>query len=498
MIKAAFDILKTEITFMYNLSLRASLFPEVWKKALVVPIPKKGNLTKVQNYRPISLLPLPGKILEKIVHHHLESHLENGSFLANEQHGFRKSHSTVHAIAQLTNHVSKKLDARTSTLAVFIDFRKAFDCVQHPMLLDKLKNMFIDDSVVNWVRDYLTDRQQRVLANGRLSTYQTITQGVPQGSVLGPLFYIVYANDLSKIFKNCKFALYADDTVLYVSHQNFDIAVNKMQDDIDSLSRWCATNGIMVNTDKTKTLVFGSKNGLDKIPSFEIKFGDVPLQSVSSYTYLGIMLDNQLNYALHVNKIISSVTSKLNQFRRMRSFLTTKAALLVYKGMMLPILEYGDVFLCGASVADRKRLQILQNKGLRCALNLDIDTSRDDLHIKANLLRLKFRRKQHILNHMFYVAQVQSNLKPANKLSVKTRSSAKKLVKCKRPITEKFRKCLAYLGPKKWNNLPTELQHAQDKYTYKSLVSDWIGKRAILASEANTANNVSISVSANG
>ena len=180
------------------------------------------------------------------------------------------------------------------------------------MLLDKLKNMSIDDSVVNWVRDYLTDRQQRVLANGRLSTYQTITQGVPQGSVLGPLFYIVYANDLSKIFKNCKFALYADDTVLYVSHRNFDIAVNKMQDDTDSLSRWCATNGIMVNTDKTKTLVFGSKNALAKIPSFEIKFGDVPLQSVSSYKYLGLTLDNQLNYALYVNKIISSVTSKLN------------------------------------------------------------------------------------------------------------------------------------------------------------------------------------------
>ena len=130
--------------------------------------------------------------------------------------------------------------------------------------------------------------------------------------------------------------------------------------------------------------------------------------------------------------------------------------------------------------------------------NNKIDTSRDDLHIKANLLRLKFRREQHILNHMFDVAQVQSNLKPANKLSVKTRSSAKKLVKCKRPITEKFRKCLAYLGPKKWNNLPTELQHAQDKYTYKSLVSDWIGKKAILASDANTANNVSISVLAYG
>ena len=221
-IKSAFETLKPKVTFMYNLSISTTQFPDSWKKALVVPIQKKGNLTKVQNFRPISLLPLPGKIMEKLMRHQISHHLENNSLLAKEQHGFRKAHSTIHAIAQLTNHISKKFDAKLPTLAVFIDFKKAIDCVQHPILLEKLERMNLDESVVNWVKSYLMDRQQRVYANNLYSSYQTITQGVPQGSVLGQLFYIVYANDLTKNFKNCKFALYTDDTVLYIS--NKDIA----------------------------------------------------------------------------------------------------------------------------------------------------------------------------------------------------------------------------------------------------------------------------------
>ena len=241
-IKTAFECLIPEITHMYNLSICTAKFPNTWKKALVVPIPKKGDLTKVQNYRPISLLPLPGKVMEKLIHQHLSTYLENNSLLAKKQHGFRKAHSTVHSIAQLTNYIYKRLDEKSPTLAVFIDFKKAFDCVQHPVLLDKLKTMNLDVSMTNWIDSYLTCRQQRVFANGSYSSYQDIMQGVPQGSVLGPLFYIIYANDLADIVKNCKIAMYADDTVIYISSRNFEVSVRKMQEDINSLSQWCNEN----------------------------------------------------------------------------------------------------------------------------------------------------------------------------------------------------------------------------------------------------------------
>ena len=290
-IKTAFKILLPEVTQMFNLSIQAMLYPNSWKKATVVPIPKVGNLSRVQNYRPISLLPLPGKVMEKLIHKQLSTHLETQGLLTEIQHGFRKERSTVHSVAQVTNFISKKMDSKIPTLAAFIDFRKAFDCVQHTVLLDKLKQLNVKYELQDWVRNYLLERKQRVLANGTYSSFQHITQGVPQGSVLGPLLYIIYANDLVKTVKHCKIAMYADDTVIYTANTDFETSVVDLQTDMNSLANWCESNGLTVNTEKTKLMLFGSKHLLNKLPLFEIKFNDTVLQTVGSY--LGVTLDSQ-------------------------------------------------------------------------------------------------------------------------------------------------------------------------------------------------------------
>ena len=314
-LKEAFLTLIPETTHMMNLSISSSTFPSAWKKALVVPIPKAGNKTMVKNYRPISLLPLPGKVLEKLIHGQISDHLESTSLLSENQHGFRKKYSTTHSVAQFTNYINTKMDSKTPTLATYIDFRKAFDCVQHRVLLHKLSKMNLGDSTVQWIRSFLTGREQRVLANNVYSSFLPITQGVPQGSVLGPLFYIVYANDLAKTFLNCNVAMYADDTVLYTANSNFDTSVVKMQEDINQLSEWCLHNGIKVNTDKTKLMLFGSSKSIGSLPTFEIKYNESPMQQVSSYRYLGMTLDPQLTYNLHVKKSRSVASAKLQQFR---------------------------------------------------------------------------------------------------------------------------------------------------------------------------------------
>ena len=157
MIKEAFSILITQVTHLFNLTIRTSVFPVAWKDALVVPIPKSGNLSKVQNYRPISLLPIPGKLLEKLIHKQLTVHLGNISYVTENQHGFRKSHSTVHSVAQLENYINTKMDRGLPTLAAFIDFQKAFDCVQHPILLDKLTSGSDFLEMYNWYFGYFDD-----------------------------------------------------------------------------------------------------------------------------------------------------------------------------------------------------------------------------------------------------------------------------------------------------------------------------------------------------
>ena len=466
-IKEAFTILLPKITKMYNLSFEKAIFPEKWKKALVIPIPKTGNLTNVQNYRPISLLPLPGKILEKLAHIQLTDFLEGNELLSTAQHGFRKQHSTIDAIAQFTSYVNTKMDSNQTVLATYIDFKKAFDCVQHNVLIEKLSSLGINHTVIDWIGSYLTNRQQRVLANSIYSNFKSVTQGVPQGSVLGPLFYIVYANDLSKIFKKCEATYYADDTVLFTANVNFAESVQKLQGDIDALMEWCKENSIFVNTSKTKIMTFGSPSKLSKLPEFEIKYDGTPLQNVTSYKYLGMTMDNQLNYKLHINKVISSVSGKLKQFQRMRSFLSVKAAVLVYKSMLLPILEYGDIFLSAASVANRKKLQTLQNKGLRCALNKGIDVSSDSSHTEARLLKLKFRREQHMLNYMYDWSRNPEKLNNRSVLGIKTRSHSKRLLKIRKPRTEKFKKSLAYQGPNKWNSLSQEYHQIPSKAAFK-------------------------------
>ena len=218
--------------------------------------------------------------------------------------------------------------------------------------------------VLTWVRSCLENRKQRVLENGTYSEYHTITQGVPQGSVLGPMLYIMYANDLAGVLcKHCKVAMYADDTVIYTANDDFEVSISNLQIGLNLLAGWCNANGLFVNTQKNKIMSFGGVQLLKSLPPFEMKFNKVLLEKVTSYKYSGITLDSQLNYNLHVNKTINSAT---------RNFLNTKAAIMVYKGMLLPILEYGDILLSATSNVNKKRLQILQKKGLRCALNKGI------------------------------------------------------------------------------------------------------------------------------
>ena len=215
---------------------------------------------------------------------------------------------------------------------------------------------------------------------------------------------------------------------------------------------------------------------------------NVPLEVVSGYKYLGVSLDCQLSYNVHVNKLIGSVSAKLKQFHRMRSFLNTNAALKVYKNMLLPMLEYGDNFLSAASNINRSRLQVIQNKGLRCTLNKGIETSIDELHDQANLLKLKYRREQHLNNFMYDRAQDHTMLKSKSGHSMRTRSSEKKLLRIKCPYTEKFRKCLAYRGPKQWNGLPDTFHHTETKAAFKISASRLIQDKSNKAGGAGVAD----------
>ena len=468
-LKDGFQALSDKLTFLFNYSIRVTLFPEQWKEALVIPIPKSGDLKKADNYRPISLLPLPGKILEKLLHTQLSFYLEENNLLSHNQFGFRKQRSTTHALSQLLNQVYTNINRSVVTAAVYIDFSKAFNCVQHSTLLNKLTHLNLDQNFVRWIASYLNNRSQRTLANNTYSTSRQINQGVPQGSVLGPLLYIIYANDIADRIKNSGFTFYADDTVLYTQKKNLIQATADLQKDLDSLANWCADNEIYINISKTKTMFFGSRARLNssELPIFKI--GNSTLQRNKTYTYLGIKLDEQLALETHANSLIQRVSNRVYQLTKIRSYVTKKAALLIYKNMILPVLEYGDIFLHSASQKIRKKLQTLQNRALRCALGKDKYYSSDDLHTEARLLKLIDRRHMHMLLHMYQLAQMPDFKlwKSHQPTGTRTRSSKKKLITVRRPKNEKFKRSITYQGPKLWNSLPDYLQKADTYHNFK-------------------------------
>ena len=466
MVKNSLLALNDQFTHLINTAIRNNKFPKAWKKATVIPIPKSGDLKQVGNYRPISLLPSPGKILEKIVHEQINNHLEQGQFLTASQYGFRKNRSAIHAITQLLNHINIGLNKGAPTLALFIDFRKAFDCLQYNKLVNKLRCMNLSPDTIEWVKHYLTDRQQCTRANNTISDFSQIKQGVPQGSILGPLLYIIYANDIAQKITHCKSTYYADDTVIYATGKNLKQVFSKVQKDLGNLEDWCSANGIHINTNKTKYVLFNNSSRLNS-DAHTLTFKGKLLERQTQFNYLGVILDEHLTFENQIKSTINKVSAKISQLKKLRRFLNTRASLLVYKNMILPILEYGDIYMSSSTVAYRKKLQVLQNRALKCALGKDNRYDTKQLHAEAKIEKLKFRRKAHLILHMHQVSHMPGYKNWKAKPKINTRSSKKKLITTKKPSTTKFQSSITYLGPKTWNALPHDIQQIDDYRVFK-------------------------------
>ena len=277
--------------------------------------------------------------------------------------------------------------------------------------------MGLDGKVLDWIKSYLANRQQNVWPMVSHLTYVKYRQGVPQGSILGPLLYLIYADDLKNIVKKCGYAFYADDTVLYSIDNNFAKAKRNMVRNLTAINKWCKVNGIYTNTTKTKYMIFGSKHTLAKVEDFNMRVGGPEIERVLSYTYLGITLDPSMTLKKHVNKVINRVTNRVKQLTS--TFLTNKAVLLVYKNMILLVMEHGYIFLSAATKANRDKLQTLQNKALHIIHNVDKYHNSEILQKESNLMRLKHRREIHLHNFMFTLKDDLRMKKAGGRLGVK-------------------------------------------------------------------------------
>ena len=267
-LKDAFLILPFEITYLLNQALRYSEFPDSWGCSIVTPIPKDGDFLDPGNWRPISQMPLTGRLLEKAVHTQLVYYMKSIGLLHKNQHGFRAGKSTGSAIFQYIKDLFTGLDNDSVTGAIYIDYKKAFDTVSHDILLRKLELYGFGNNALLWFRRYLSSRSQRTIINTALSSSKQVGYGVPQGSTLGPTLFIIFVNDLFYLpgINEQNTIMYADDTVLYASDPEPKLMLNRLQNSFNIITSWCDMNLLTINESKTKYCLFNN-NHQDLQPS---------------------------------------------------------------------------------------------------------------------------------------------------------------------------------------------------------------------------------------
>ena len=369
-LKDSATVIAPTVTFLVNLSLSTGSVPDEWKKARVVPLYKSGGRENMDNYRPISILPVLSKILEKAVNFQLQQYLKKFDLLSPAQSGFRQHHSTESAVIYFTDEIRRNADAGRLTGALFVDLKKAFDTVPHKELISKLERFGFVDNSIAWFTNYLSNRSQVVSLGNNLSSPLAVENGVPQGSILGPVLFSLYINDLPSCINFSNVIMYADDTVIFFSSAQLMEVELKLNMELTSLSQWLCGNKLLLNLKITEFMVFGTQQRLHRqgIEGIDIALGGESVKHCDAFKYLGVILDSSLSLNQHIDYVKKKVSKMLGIFSRARPSLTIESANRLFKSMILPILDYcGAVFhRCGKG--NEEGLECLQRRGGRIAL----------------------------------------------------------------------------------------------------------------------------------
>ena len=326
------------LTHILNLSLDQGKFLTDWKIARVQPIYKAGSKVLVENYRPVSLLSIPSKLLEKAINVAFQDYLIENKVLSDRQFGFRPNHSCETASLCMIDQWSQNIDHGYVNGVSFIDMRKAFDAVNHTILLQKLKLVGCTHRSLIWFESYLKDRKQYVSIKGKTSSTRTVRYGVPQGSVLAPLLFSIFINDLPRSIDCEEMFLFADDATLSVRGRSMDEIQYKMNHALNDVNKWTQNNKLLLNTSKTKVMVIGSRQRIKALDdtSLQVQIRSTPIERVSEYKCLGIIIDEYLQFTKHAEKVALQMKQKLGILRRLKSTFNTHYLSLLYWGYILP------------------------------------------------------------------------------------------------------------------------------------------------------------------
>lgn len=406
-------ILITLLTNIINTSLKEGYFPDNLKLSTVVPVPKISNTEDGNCFRPVNTTHIVGKIIENCVIEQLQDHVNLNNILSDCQSGFRNKYSCETALQLVICEWKKNIESSKLTVAVFIDLRKAFEMVNRDILILKLQKYGFEGKVLDWLTSYLLKREQRVKFNGTLSKTLPSVTGVPQGSVLGPFLFNLYVNDIANILQDCDIYMYADDIVICCSGRNVQEMIIKLNGDVKKLENWCECNKMKINPKKSKVMIVGSRNMLYKhnqdINRIVVNIDNEVIENVNQVKYLGVILDQQLNFKMYSDHLLKKLSSKVGLFRRINRCFSTAIKITLYKAIIAPYIDYCSSLLFLLNKNEIEAIQKQLNKAIRCILVVNRYTKIDEMY---NTLSWLNARDRVLLNTLTFIFRIHKDLAP--------------------------------------------------------------------------------------
>ena len=462
---------------MINISIKTGHFPDNLKLAKLQPIHKGGDKDDPSNYRPISVLPVVSKIIEKHVTKHLFGFLNKYDLLHKCQSGFRKHHSCNTALLNLVDKWLKNIDQGEIVGAIFFDLKKAFDVVNHAILLQKLESYKFDQTALNWVSSYLTNRKQCIVQNNSMSSMQPIKAGVPQGSVLGPVIFLLFINDLPLFINEAYLEMYADDTTAYFADKDKKKVETHLQNGTTKYMHWCCSNDMHIHIRKTSSMILGSRYNVSANDMLQIIADGKLLKNVEHQKLLGIIIDKNLTWDQQIDSVCLNITRRITLLKLLSKYVNKAGLNQYFNSYILPIFDYGCLIWSRGSSTNNLRLLKLQKRAARIILNADILTPSESMFKELQWLSFSKRVLYHKSVMMFkalhgmapeYLSEMFVKTSQIHSRSL--RSTDNDMLRVPYARTNYFENSFTVSGVKLWNTLPLALRLTSNLNTFKQNV----------------------------
>lgn len=465
-----------------NASLASGVFPDSWKESMVIPVPKVQGTKLFNEFRPINTVEVYEKVLELAVKEQLHKHCTENNILIANQSGFRSHHSCESVVVSICSEFVKSMDGGGFVLAVFLDLKRAFETVDRGILLRRLSSMGIGGDVLRWFQSYLHDRRQRVKYKDCVSESLRVQHGVPQGTVLGPLLFLLYINDMVKVVKMCKVELFADDTMIYFVGRDIIRMQEIVNRDLNNLFDWLCNNKLSLNTSKSGFCLFGRRGRLSGVDvnSININIDNQRIKHEVQIKYLGVILDSELNFHAHADYITRKFSKKVNFIARVGKHLSFYTKKLLYNSIAEPHLQFCATLLYSLPAYKIEQLQIIQNRAMRTILKYDRYA-----HIATMLrvLDMLTVRQKILFNVYVFVFKIKNKLLPSyicdrvkffgdvHNYQTRHCNDFILLEKCN---SSQMLNTVLFKGLHDFNGLPTHIKNTKKLDTFKILMRNFL------------------------